>query len=286
VSFRIIQPENLDEALQALTQYGDEAKIIAGGTALVLMLQQKLIAPGVLISLGRIPQLVFQRQEDGYLHLGAMLLLRDLGDSERLQGRYAGLHTAFSEVGNVRVRNQATLGGNLAEADYASDPPTMLLALDASVVASSARGSRTISLSDFFLGFYTTALEPDEILTEARIPPLPAGARSTYLKFKSRSSEDRPCLGVAAVGVFDGDDVCRDLRVAIGAACGTPQRLPVVEGMVTGEVLSDALIAEIAEGYATDIETLEDLRGSAWYRTQMIRVHVARALKELRDGHR
>ena len=285
MSFRIIQPENLDKALQELAQYGDEAKIIAGGTALVLMLQQKLIAPGVLISLGRIPELLFQHQEGGYLGLGAMLLLRDLEDSENIRGRYAGLHTAFSEVGNVRVRNQATLGGNLAEADYASDPPTMLLVLDASVVASSARGSRSIPLSDFFLGFYTTALEPDEILTEVRVPPLPAGARSTYLKFKSRSTEDRPCLGVAAVGVFDGG-VCRDLRVAIGAACSTPQRLPAVEGMATGQVLSDALVAEIAEGYAANIETLEDLRGSAWYRTQMIRVHVARALKEIRDEHR
>jgi carbon-monoxide dehydrogenase medium subunit len=284
MSFRVIQPENLDEALQALAQYGDEAKIIAGGTALVLMLQQKLIAPGVLISLGRIPELVYQRQEDGYLRLGAMLLLRDLQDSEEIRGRYSGLHTAFSEVGNVRVRNQATLGGNLAEADYASDPPTMLLALDASVVTSSARGSRTIPLSDFYLGFYTTVLEPDEILTGVTVPSLPAGARSTYLKFKSRSAEDRPCLGVAAVGIFDGD-VCRDLRVAIGAACSTPQRLLAVEGMATGQALSDALITEIAEGYAAGIETLEDLRGSAWYRTQMIRVHVARALKEIRDDH-
>lgn len=285
MSFRVIQPENLDEALQVLAQYGDEAKIIAGGTALVLMLQQKLIAPGVLISLGRIPELVFQRQEDGYLHLGAMLLLRDLEDSEEIRSRYAGLQTAFSEVGNVRVRNQATLGGNLAEADYASDPPTMLLALDASVVTSSTRGSRTTPVADFFRGFYTTALEPDEILTEVRVPSLPAGARSTYLKFTSRSSEDRPCLGVAAVGAFDGD-VCTDLRVAIGAACSTPQRLSTVEALAAGEVLSDALIAEIVEGYAAGIETLEDLRGSAWYRTQMIRVHVARALREIRDDHR
>lgn len=285
MSLRVIQPEYLDEALQALAQYGDEAKIIAGGTALVLMLQQKLIAPGVLISLGRIPELVFQRQGNGSLHLGAMLLLRDLENSEEIRGRYAGLHAAFRDVGNVRVRNQATLGGNLAEADYASDPPTMLLALDASVVALSARGSRVMPLSDFFLGFYTTALEPDEVLSEVRVPSLPDGARSTYLKFKSRSAEDRPCLGVAAVGVFDGD-VCRDLRVAIGAACSTPQRLPAIEAMAAGQALSDALVAEIAARYAANVETLEDLRGSAWYRTQMIRVHVARALKEIRDEHR
>ncbi|MEJ2554960.1 MAG: FAD binding domain-containing protein [Anaerolineae bacterium] len=188
-------------------------------------------------------------------------------------------------MGNVRIRNQATLGGNLAEADYASDPPALLLALDDSVMATGPRVSRTIPLSDFFLGFYTTALQWDELITDILVPVLPPSTRMNYVKFKSRSSEDRPCLGVAVVAEFEGE-ICTDLRVAVGAACEVPRRLPEVEALARSQRLTDEVIAEVAEGYAANIETLEDLRGSAWYRTQMIRVHVRRALEEVRDGRR
>jgi carbon-monoxide dehydrogenase medium subunit len=282
---RLIQPESLPGVWGALGQYGDEAKIIAGGTAVVLMLQQKLIAPEVLISLGRVPNLDYIRLAEDGLHLGPLALLRDMERSPLVRERYPGLADACGVVGNVRIRNQATVGGNLAEADYASDPPAMLLALDASVTATGPSGPRTIPLSDFFLGFYTTALRPDELITGIFVPALPPDSRTTYLKFQSRSSEDRPCVGVAAVAAFD-DGTCTDLRVAVGAACETPRRLPEIEALAHGQALTDELVTEIAEQYAANIETLEDLRGSAWYRTQMIRVHVRRALEEMRgDRH-
>ena len=285
MSFQFLQPGSLSEARELIAQYGDDAKVIAGGAALVLMLEQKLIAPRVLVSLSKVPELKYERESSGEYELGAMASLSDLVKSDRLKGRYPGLHNACKQVGNVRVRNQATLGGNLAEADYASDPPAMLLALDTVVHAVGPGGWRSIPLAEFFLGFYTTALEPDELLTGITIPPLPEGARSTYLKYKSRSSEDRPCVGVAAIAVFDGD-LCRDLRVAVGAACEVPQRIDSLESMAMGAQLSDELIDEIAGGYAANIDTLEDLRGSAWYRKEMIRVFVRRALKEVRDGDR
>jgi carbon-monoxide dehydrogenase medium subunit len=163
----------------------------------------------------------------------------------------------------------------------------VLLALNASVVAANATRARTIPLSEFFLGFYTTALEADEIITDVIVPLPSPRPRMAYLKYKSRSSEDRPCLGVAAVANFE-DGICTDLRVAVGAACETPRRLPEIEALGVGQPqpLTGELIDEIAEGYARGIETLEDLRGSAWYRTQMIRVHIRRALKEVRDGRR
>jgi carbon-monoxide dehydrogenase medium subunit len=310
MSLRFVQPESLPEALAALAKYGDDAKVIAGGTALVLMLQQRLIAPDVLISLGRVPDLDYIRAADdglprplgcslpsgplgggtpagqayaGTVHLGPLVSLRDVERSPLVQARYPALARACGVVGNVRIRNQATLGGNLAEADYASDPPAMLLALGASVTATGPHGSREIALSDFFLGFYSTALQPDELITGVIIPALPADARMTYVKFKSRSSEDRPCVGVAAVAKLE-DEMCTDLRVAVGAACEVPRRLPEIEALARGQALTDEVIAEIAEGYAANIETLEDLRGSAWYRTQMIRVHVRRALEEVRNG--
>ena len=293
MSFALIQPRTLSEALDALAEHGDEAKVMAGGTALNLMLQQRLIAPDVLVDVARLPGLDAIQEQDGELHdsphgslhIGALVTLRDVELSPLVNDRWPGLARACREVGNVRIRNQATLGGNLAEADYASDPPAMLLALDARVIVQNASASRTIPLADFFYGFYTTALEPDELITGVVVPGLPASTRMTYLKFKTRSSEDRPALGVAAVGTFE-NGTCTDLRVAVGAASEIPQRLPNVEALAAGQPLADELVAEIAEGYAAQIETLDDLRGSAWYRSQMIRTHVRRAVEEIRNGDR
>jgi len=278
---RLIQPSSLPEALSLLEQYGYEAKVVAGGTAVVLMLQQRLIAPAVLVGLGRVPNLDYVRPAEDGFHLGPLTRLRDVERSPLVRERCPGLADACGVVGNVRIRNQATLGGNLAEADYASDPPAMLLALDATVTAAGPSATRAIPLSEFFLGFYTTAVQPDELITDIFVPALPPDSRMTYLKFQSRSSEDRPCVGVAAVAAFD-NVTCIDLRVAVGAACETPRRLPEIEALAHGQALTDELVTQIAEGYAANIETLEDLRGSAWYRTQMIRVHVQRALEEVR----
>jgi carbon-monoxide dehydrogenase medium subunit len=258
--------------------------VIAGGTAAVLMLRQGLIAPKALVDLQDLPSLDrIQSQTDG-LHLGPLARLRQVERSEAVRRACTGLAQACGGVGNVRVRNQATLGGNLAEADYASDPPAMVLALEVTVTAADSRGTRAIPIAEFFTGFYATALQPTEIITDIFIPALPAAARTAYLKYKARGSQDRPCLGVAAVAGFDGDGTCRDLRVAVGAACETPRRLAEVEALARGQRLTDELTAEIADGYANGIETLDDLRGSAWYRTQMSRVHVRRALEEVRHA--
>lgn len=282
---RFLQPETVDVALEQLMSEPDGTKIIAGGTALVLMLQQKLVAPETLVSLGRIPGLDTIVHDQTGTHIGAMALLGDVARSAVIREHYPALARACGVVGNVRVRNQATLGGNLAEADYASDPPTVLLALDARVTVVSTAGKRDFPTSELILGFYTTALDSGELVEAIHIPPLPADTRMAYLKYGSRSSEDRPCVGVAAAASFEGDR-CADLRVAVGAACEVPRRLAEFEAMARGEVLTAALIAEIADGYAAHVETLDDLRGSAWYRRQMIRVHVRRALEEVRDGHR
>ena len=285
MSFKFIQPESFSDVVETLTRYGDEAKIIAGGTAVVLMLQQKLIAPEVLVSLGRVPNMDYIRVEADGLHIGPLALLRDVALSPLVQQQLPALAQACAEVGNVRIQNQATLGGNMAEADYASDPPAVLVALDASVDISGPSGNRSVPLADFLVGFYTTVLEPDEIVSEIFIPALPNNSRMTYLKYKSRSSEDRPCVGVAAVATFE-DNICSDLRLAVGAACEVPSRLAEIEALAKGQPLSEELVSEIAAAYADQLDTLDDLRGSAWYRTQMVRVHVQRALQEVRHGRR
>ena len=283
---KFLEPSEILEAISLLDQYADDAKIIAGGTSVVLMLQQKLIAPSVLISLGHVPNHDYIRLEEDGLHIGALTTIRDIERSEIVQKFSSALAHTFHVVANVRVRNQATIGGNLAAADYAADPPAMLTALDARVQVQGPQGRREIPLSEFFLGFYTTALEPNEILTEVIIPLLPLTARATYHKYTSISAEGRPCVAVGAVADFDAAGTCSNLRVAIGAATETPQRVNDAEVMAYGHALSDELIAAIAEEYARTLDPLTDVRGSAWYRKEIIRVFVKRALQEVRDGNR
>ncbi len=276
-----LEPTTLPEAARLLAQRGDDAKIIAGGTAVTLLLQHKLIAPAALISLGHIRDYAFIRRAADGLHIGALAHLRDMERSNVVREFCPALARAFSVVGNVRVRNQATVGGNLAEADPNSDPPSMLLALDARVNITSPTGQHEIPLQTFFTGLMTTALRPDEILSEIILPALPASTRAAYLRHTSRSMEARPSVSVAAVADFDSVGRCADLRVAVGAAIATPQRLAQVEARARGEKLTDMLIETIADEYAQALEPLDDALESAWYRREMIRVFVRRALKEI-----
>jgi len=281
-----LEPADLSEAVSLLAQYGDDASIIAGGTSVVLMIRQRLISPKVLISLGRMSNLDFMRTTADGLRIGALTHLRDAERSQVVHEYCPALAHTFGVVGNLRVRHQATLGGNLCAADYAADPPAMLTALDARVQALGPAGRREIPLSEFFLGFYSTALEPGEVLIEIIVPALPTSTRASYQKFASLSAEGRPCLSVGAVADFDADGKCRDLRIAIGAALETPQRVAGAEMMAHGHMLTDELVGAIAEEYSLKLDPLTDVRGSAWYRKQMIRVFVKRALEEVRNGHR
>ncbi len=283
MNFDFQQPKNLDEAVDLLAHYGEGARILAGGAALVPSIQQNRIHPRALVSLENISALRFTRRDANGLHLGAMNSLRSAADSSEIQQHYPALSAACGMVGNVRVRNQATLGGNLALADYASDPPAVLSALDASVTAASPRQARQIPLVDLIQGHNATALEADELLSEVFIPALPPGARQVYLKYKSRSDEDRPCVGVAAVANFE-DSRCSSLRVAVGAACPRPFRSAELEHRADGRALDDPLIAEIAAGYAAGLDAVDDLRGSGWYHRRVARVLVRRALEALRAG--
>jgi aerobic carbon-monoxide dehydrogenase medium subunit len=282
----LIEPAELAESIALLQKHGDQAKLIAGGTSVVLMLQQRLIAPRVLISLGRIKGYDFIRREADGLHIGALSTLRSIERSQVVQEFCPALAHAFGVVGNVRVRHQATIGGNLAAADYASDPPSMLTALNARIKIAGPEGSHELPLSDFFLGFYTTALDPLEIVTEIVIPSLPPSARASYFKFTSTTAEGRPCVAVGTVADFDTSGRCQYLRIAVGAAVETPQRVMTAEARAQGQPLSDELISAIAEEYGGTLDALADAHGSAWYRRQMIRVFVKRSLEEVRDGHR
>lgn len=273
------QPTTLDEATHLLGEFGEDAKVVAGGTALTIMLRQRLIDPSALVSIGRLPGLDGIAVADGELVLGALVKHRAVELSPLVRTQLPVLARTFGVVANVRVRNAATVGGVLAESDYASDPPAVFRALDAVVEATGPEGSRTIPIADFFVAFYETALRPDELVTGVRVPLLPPTAGAVYEKYVTRSSEDRPCIGVAAIVDFAPDGSCRDLRVAVGAAAEIPQRFPELEAELRGQKLSETVLRDLADAYADRIETLDDMRGSAWYRTQMVRVWVRRAIE-------
>lgn len=278
----LLRPASLAEAASVLRDRGDDAHAIAGGTAIVLMLRNRLISPAALVSLDRVADHREIRHEPGLgLRIGALVRLREIERSEVVRSVQPTLAEAVGRVANVRVRNQATLGGNLAEADYASDPPAVLLALGASVRTVSDTGGRSIPPHAFFRDFYETALESGELIAEMIVPDLPPGTRGTYLKFLTRSSEDRPCVGVAAFLRRAPDGAVDELRVAVGAVAAIPQRFPDIERQAAGRPADRVTFEAVADAYAEAIDPLDDFRGSARYRTRMIRVLVRRALESL-----
>jgi aerobic carbon-monoxide dehydrogenase medium subunit len=269
------EPRSLEEALALRAEHGDEATVVAGGSFLGIVINQKLLAPTRLVALRRVADLDYIEAGDGLLRLGAMATHRSVEQNGLVQEGWPSLAFTFSVVASPRVRNQATVGGVVADADYASDPPSMLAALRARVVARSVRGEREIPMDEFILGHYATALEEDELVTELRIPQ--SSGPSVYRKFRSRSSEDRPCVSVAAAR--DNGD----LKVVVGAVADRPQYFPELCALARGETITNELTREIGRRYAEEIEPLSDSRGSERYRKRVIAVEVRRALEDIRD---
>ncbi|HZS78176.1 MAG TPA: FAD binding domain-containing protein [Ktedonobacteraceae bacterium] len=273
-----LAPNSLEEALTLRAQYGDEATVVAGGTFIGIVMNQKIMQPQTLLSLRNVSELAFieaGQDEGSPLRIGAMTTHRAVERSSLIRQHWPVLASTFALVASPRVRNQATVGGVLADADYASDPPTLLQALNATVLARSEKGEREIPVEQLITGYYETSLRPDELLVEVRIPR--NRERAVYRKFRSRSSEDRPCVAVAAARV-DGK-----LRVVVGAVAEKPQYFPDICALADGETTGNAqmLAAEIGRRYAEAIDPLSDSRGSAEYRKRIIAVEVRRALEEM-----
>jgi aerobic carbon-monoxide dehydrogenase medium subunit len=258
-----LAPTSLDEALVLRARYGDDATVLAGGTFVGILINQGFLAPSALLSLRHVPGLDGIEAAEG-LRLGALVTHRAVERSAVVRERWPALAHAFGVVASPRVRNQATVGGVLADADYASDPPALLTALGARAVAKSVRGTREIALEDLILGHYTTSLDPDELIVEVVVPS--GEHRATYRKFCSRSHEDRPCVGVAACRRADG------VRVVVGAVAERPQFFPE---------LGDGEPVDVGRAYAESIEPIADVRGSSAYRRAVIAVEVRRALEEI-----
>jgi carbon-monoxide dehydrogenase medium subunit len=270
-------PTTLTEALELLEAYGEDARPIAGGTALVNFLKQGLIAAEHLVSLERIPGMAHIAAEPDGLHIGALTRHRDVETSPVVKHHAPLLAEVYRRVATVRIRNMATVGGGLAHADPAQDPPVGLLALDASVRLVSRSGERVVPVKDLFTDYYETVIQPAELLTEVIVPPQPAGAHATYLKFLPRSEDDYATVAVAALAEVE-DGMCQRVRVAIGAAAPTPIRSIAAEDALQGNAVSTAAIEAAAQAVSHEVDPLDDFRGPADYKRDMAVVFARRAL--------
>jgi carbon-monoxide dehydrogenase medium subunit len=251
---------------------------VAGGTALLTIIKQGLLSPDTLVNLKKIrdgANITFDPQHG--LRIGALATINEIETSPLVRQHYPILAEACHLVANIRIRNMATIGGNLAHGDYQSDPPTVLAALDASVEITSRGGARGMKLTDFQRGSYETALEVGELITAISIPPLMQGFNGTYIKFTTGSSEERPCAGVAALARLE-DGICRDLRLAVGAVSARPLRIIAGEEFARGQSLDAELIGRIAAEAARAVDPIEDVRGPAEYKRHLVGVLVRRAL--------
>ena len=278
---KLHEPASVEEACRLLRADPFGTMALSGGTALVLLLRQGFIEPDELVSLRAIDELRGVEQGDGLLRIGAGETLHDVSVSPLVRSLAPALAAACAEVGNVRVRNVATIGGNLAESDYSSDPPAVLASLDAVCRIQGADGERTVPVRDFITGFFENVLDEGEVVTGVEVPVVPA-RREVYLKYRTRSSEDRACVGVAAAATFE-EGIVAALEVVIGAVAPTLQRHAEAAGWALGSALDDGVIERIAAAYAERTEPMDDARGSAWYRRRMIQVFVRRALRGLRE---
>jgi carbon-monoxide dehydrogenase medium subunit len=277
--FEYHAPTSLDEALQLLERHGDDAHVIAGGTSLVLLMKQGLVRPGHVIGIRGVPELAgISQAADGSLVIGACATHRSVERSPDIRARIPALAETFARIATVRIRNQGTVGGNLAHADPAQDPPPALLALDAELSLASARGERTVAIDGFFTDVFETVLEPGELIQSVRIPALPAGARFAYVKFLPRTADDYATVSVAAVIARDVNGRCSHARVALGAAGPVPFRATAAEAALVGTPLTSAAIDEAAERAASQADPFDDVRGSAAYKKEMARVITRRAL--------
>jgi len=277
VSFELHPARTVDEAVALLARLGDDATVLAGGTAFALLWKQGLIRPAHVVDIHTVSELRgIARLPDGGLRIGALATHRDAERHPAVASYCPALAETFGHVATIRIRNQATVGGNLAHADPAQDPPVMLLALDAVAVARSSRGERRIPLGSFFVDLMTTSLAPDELLTEVVLPPLPAGTRAAYRKFLPRTADDYATVSVAAVRSPRGG-----VRVALGSVAATPVRAGACERALAG----GASAAEAAALVDEAIDPLDDGRGSAGYKRRVARVWAERALLEVSGAH-
>jgi carbon-monoxide dehydrogenase medium subunit len=276
---RYVQPDTVDGVLDALAEHGDEAKVIAGGQSLLILMRERLVDPEVLIGLNGIASLR-SIEANGEAVVGAMARHADVEHSEAVARGWPLLAAAEAAVSTLQVRNRGTLCGSVAHAFPTADPPAALIASDARVrLASKARGEREVAAEQFFVGLLETAAEPDELVRAVVLPAQPEGARTAYLKFSIRPL-DFAIVGVAVRLVLAGDGSVADARIGLNGAANRSLRATAAEDVLRGNAPSADLLRAAADAAARQSEPLADVDGDEAYKRTVIGVYTRRALEK------
>lgn len=276
--FDYYSPATLQEALALLTEYQDDAKVLAGGQSLVSMLKLRLVSPRCLVDLGRIGNLNYIREDGGnHLVIGAMTRYAELVESKLVAEKCPLLRQTALVVGDVQVRNRGTLGGSLAHADPAGDMPAAILALKADLKATGPKGDRWIKSEDFFLGMYSTALNANEILTEVRVPVL-KDSQSAYLKAARRPS-DFAMVGIAVCLKRAKNGTCEDIGLGVTGITDKPYRPQQIEAKLKGQNLDPKAIGAVAQSITEGIDVNGNIHASPEYRAHLAGVYLSRAIQ-------
>jgi carbon-monoxide dehydrogenase medium subunit len=280
IPFELAEPRTLRSALKLLETDDPSVRAFGGGTALMLMMKAGVFQPTRLVSLRGIEKRYAKvtSVKDGSLRIGALTTLTALGGAAAVQKRAPVIIDTLKTLSNVRVRNVATLGGHLAHGDPHMDLPPVLMALDAQVITAAVAGSRTLAIADLYTGYYETALAHNELISEI-IVPAQTGRCSAYVKVTTRAADDWPTLGIAVSLAVEGQTIT-DARIVVSAATEKPLRLAAAEAALRGTTVDDAVLARVGEAAAAEVELVGDARGTAAYKTELLRVYAGRAVRK------
>jgi carbon-monoxide dehydrogenase medium subunit len=276
----ILQPTSVGEASRIILEKGPGGHFLAGGTDLVIAIKEKGLVPRYVVDLKRIPNLSGIREgQDGGLSIGALTTMREVATSAIILRRYPFLAQSAAEVGSIQIQNRATIGGNMANATPSADVAPGLLVLEAKAEIEGSSGKRVIELEQFFRGPGQTAMQPGEVLTGILLPPTNPRLKGEYIKFSPREMMDLASIGVAvALVLSEGERRCESVRIALGAVSPTPMRARKAEAVLSDQILTEGLAARAGEEASKECRPISDVRSSAEYRREMVRVNTKRAL--------
>jgi carbon-monoxide dehydrogenase medium subunit len=281
--FEYFEPTTLGEAIDLLGEYGRQASILAGGTDLLVEIKERIRSPDHVVNIKRIPGLdhLTYTENDG-LRIGALVTVRSVEISPIVREKYAGLAQAAKELGSIQIRNRATVAGNICRASPSADTLPPLIADASTVILCGPDGERTVLLEEFCTGPGKTVLSSDEVLVEISVPSPEPHTGKAYVKHGRRKAMELATVGVAVTIKLDGD-VCREARIVLGAVAPTPIRATRAEELLCGTVIDDAAIHEAAELAMAASKPISDVRSSAEYRREMVRVLTGRAIRQAFD---
>lgn len=276
--FEYYRPRTLDETIDLL-KTKDESKVLAGGQSLLALMKLRLAAPKNIIDITKLEGMSYIREEKDYLAIGALTIHDLVEHSPIIREKFTLLSDAASKIGDQQIRNRGTIGGSTCHADPAADLPTALLAADAWFVVQGPNGKREIAPKDMFVDVFTTATEHDEVLTEIKIPNFPPKSGSGYIKHSRREGDFAITSCGVVVTMDTANNVCKDVRIALGSVASTPIRFKNAEEFLKGRTLDEKTIMEASLKVPEGADPPSDMHGSREYRLEMIKVFTRRSLK-------